>query len=206
MVRRISGKPLNLFSNDEFYRPLGMKNSGFLPQPGIDSAVTLGRRNSVQSGTVQDENAQKLGGVAGHAGLFSTVTDLAKFSSMLLNHGQLKGVKVLSDRAVSQMTAPYYFSNGKIVRGLGWDMESRFSSPKGTLFSEFSFGHTGYSGTSIWIDPEADLYVILLTTRVDYKNKRRFNRLRSDISTLAAALFVGRERPKAGQVSYNAYP
>jgi len=143
---------------------------------------------------VQDENARILGGVAGHAGLFSSVHDLARFAGMLLSGGQLNGTRVLSSRAVAQMTAPYFFRNGRVVRGLGWDRESPFSAPKGTIFSEFSYGHTGYSGTSVWIDPDADLFVLLLTTRLDYQRLRSFNKLRADISTLAAALFVGRER------------
>jgi len=206
IVRRISGKTLDRFTKDEFYKPLGMKSSGFIPPPSLENAHTLGRHRIAQSGIVQDENARRMGGVAGHAGLFSTVTDLARFSSMLLNGGQLNGTRVLSARSVAQMTAPYYFSNGKIVRGLGWDRESRYSAPKGALFSEFSFGHTGYSGTSIWVDPEVDLYVILLTTRLDYKNKKKFNRLRSDISTLAAALFSGRERRNSVEILKNADP
>jgi len=143
---------------------------------------------------VQDENARMLGGVAGHAGLFSSIHDLARFAGMLLSGGQLNGTRVLSSRAVDQMTAPYFFSGGKIVRGLGWDHESPFSAPKGTIFSELSYGHTGYSGTSVWIDPDVDLYVLLLTTRLDYQRLRSFSKLRGDISTLAAALFVGRER------------
>jgi CubicO group peptidase (beta-lactamase class C family) len=87
------------------------------------------------------------------------------------------------------MTAPYFYSNGRVVRGLGWDIYSPFSSPKGSFFSEMSFGHTGYSGSSVWIDPQQNLFVILLTSRLDYRDKRLFNRLRSNISTLAVAAF-----------------
>lgn len=194
MVRRISGQPLDSYVRQTFYGPLGMGQTGFTPLRLVDGAATLGRGKTAQIGIVQDENARLMGGVAGHAGLFSTGHDLARFAAMLLNDGVLNGHRVLSSRAVNQMVAPYYFRNGRVVRGLGWDRESAFSAPKGTLFSEFSYGHTGYSGTSVWIDPASDLYVVLLTTRLDYKNLRSFNKLRSDISTLAAALFSPRQR------------
>ena len=194
LVRRISGLPLDRYAHQMFYQPLGMQTAGFTPSPSSNNAPTLGGGRIALSGVVQDENARILGGVAGHAGLFSSVHDLARFAGMLLSGGQLNGTRVLSSRAVAQMTAPYFFRNGRVVRGLGWDRESPFSAPKGTIFSEFSYGHTGYSGTSVWIDPDADLFVLLLTTRLDYQRLRSFNKLRADISTLAAALFVGRER------------
>jgi CubicO group peptidase (beta-lactamase class C family) len=193
LVRRITANGLDSYCQDAFYRPLGMQHTGFNPETKINTASTLGGRTGVLNGIVQDPNARLLGGVAGHAGLFSTADDLGRFARMLLNGGELERKRVFSARAVAQMSAPYFFRNGKIVRGLGWDRESPFSSPKGALFSEFSYGHTGYSGSSVWIDPEADLYVIVLTTRIDYKNKRSFNRLRSDISTLAASLFKRQE-------------
>lgn len=206
LVRRISGQPLDRYVQQAFYRPLAMESTSFNPAANGNGVATLGRKRIVQTGVVQDENARLLGGVAGHAGLFSSVHDLSRFASMLLNGGELNGVRVFSSRAVAQMTAPYFFRNGRIVRGLGWDRESPFSSPKGTLFSELSYGHTGYSGTSIWVDPDADLYVILLTTRLDYKNLRSFNKLRSDISTLAAALFSARDRRKGSEMPKNAGP
>ncbi|MGE3259555.1 MAG: serine hydrolase domain-containing protein [Geobacter sp.] len=194
LVRRISGLPLDRYAHQMFYAPLGMQTASFTPVPNDNNTPTLGNGRTALTGVVQDENARILGGVAGHAGLFSSVHDLARFAGMLLSGGQLDGTRVLSSRAVAQMTAPYFFRNGSVVRGLGWDRESPFSAPKGTIFSEFSYGHTGYSGTSVWIDPDADLFVLLLTTRVDYQRLRSFNKLRGDISTLAAALFVGRER------------
>jgi len=193
LVRRITANALDSYCQDSFYRPLGMQHTGFNPEAKGNTAATLGGRTGVLNGIVQDPNARLLGGVAGHAGLFSTADDLGRFARMLLNGGELERKRVLSSRAVAQMAAPYFFKNGKIVRGLGWDRESPFSAPKGTLFSEFSYGHTGYSGSSVWIDPEADLYVIVLTTRINYKNIRSFNMLRSDISTLAASLFKRQE-------------
>lgn len=190
LVRRITSMGLDQYCHEQFYQPLAMSSTAFNPQRDHNTAATLGGRHGVLKGIVQDDNARLLGGVAGHAGLFSTANDLGRFSRMVLGGGVLDGTRILSTQAVSQMIAPYYFRNGRIVRGLGWDRESPFSSAKGTLFSEVSFGHTGYSGTSVWIDPEADLYVVLLTTRVNYTDRRSFNRLRSDVATLAAALFA----------------
>ena len=92
------------------------------------------------------------------------------------------------------MTAPYFYSNGSVVRGLGWDISSPYSAPRGSFFSENSFGHTGYSGTSIWIDPQKEIYVILLTVRINYRDIRHLNRLRSDISTIAASVFSGNRK------------
>lgn len=206
LVRRITAFSLDDYCQDAFYQPLKMAFTGFNPDARGNTAATLGGRNGVLNGVVQDSNARLLGGVAGHAGLFSTAGDLSRFARMMLNEGQLDGRRVLSSRAVVQMTAPYYFKSGNIVRGLGWDRESPFSAPKGTLFTEFSYGHTGYSGSSVWIDPEKDLYVILLTTRLDYRNRRSFNKLRSDISTLAAALFAGNKTGSTVQIPVNAEP
>lgn len=192
LVRRETGLSLDRYCQETIFRPLGMHRTGFNPAPGLRIAATLGGNGSI-TGVVQDYNARKLGGVAGHAGLFSTARDLGTFARMLLNHGHLDGVDILSRRAVAQMTAPYVAGNGRVVRGLGWDRESPYSSPRGMLFSNTSYGHTGYSGASIWVDPKAGLYVVLLTTRINYQNKQRFNRLRSNISTLGAAVFSGGE-------------
>lgn len=199
LVRRVSGLPLDRYCQENLYQPLMMRRTGFNPAPGLRIAATLGGSGSI-TGIVQDYNARKLGGVAGHAGLFSTARDLGRFARMLLGGGQLDGARVLAPEAVSQMIAPYFFSNGRIVRGLGWDRESPYASPKGALFSDRSFGHTGYSGASIWIDPDSGLYVVLLSTRINYSNKQRFNRLRSNISTLGAAVFRGARSGKPAQM------
>ena len=94
------------------------------------------------------------------------------------------------------MTVPYFSHDNNVLRGLGWDIASPFSSPRGDNFSEVSFGHTGYSGGSLWIDPEAGIYVVLVTARLDYKRKRDFNKLRGDLSTIAASLFSSRNETK----------
>jgi CubicO group peptidase (beta-lactamase class C family) len=188
IVHRVSEKTLDVFCHDEIYAPMDANSTMFLP-PQIMSeniAPTLGFRG----GVVQDMNARRLGSVAGHAGLFSSAQDLARFARLVLGGGVIDGKRILSERVVTQMTAPYFYSNGSVVRGLGWDMESPFSAPKGSLFSEVSFGHTGYSGSSIWIDPQRDLFVVLLTNRLNYRDVKSFNNLRRDISTIAAADFA----------------
>lgn len=192
VINRASGYPLDSFCRQQFFEQLAMGETFFKP-PGerlAEIAPTAGEHAESFRGIVQDENARRLGGVAGHAGLFSSAADVARFAQMILGGGELGGKRVLSQRVITQMVSPYFFSNGKVIRGLGWDIVSPYSAPKGTGFSDLSFGHTGYSGSSLWIDPQANLFVVLLTNRRDYHDKRQFNRLRSDISTLAAAAFL----------------
>jgi serine-type D-Ala-D-Ala carboxypeptidase len=190
LVKRATQSSLDKFCAEYIYGPIGMAETTFLPQSGLETiAPTAGYNKILKSGVVQDLNARRLGGIAGHAGLFSTASDLNRFAAMILNRGKYNGKQVFTERVITQMTSPYFYNNGKIIRGLGWDINSPFSSPRGNYFSDMSFGHTGYSGSSIWIDPEQDLYVILLTVRLDYINIRQFNQLRSDISTLAVSVF-----------------
>ncbi len=191
LIQRASGIPLDRYCRENFYGPLGMGDTMFLPPHDKSDGIasTVGAANEQLIGVVQDENARLLGGVAGHAGLFSSAADLSRFATMMLNQGKLHGISVFNERVMTQMTAPYFYSNGRVIRGLGWDMISPYSSPRGSFFSEESFGHTGYSGSSIWIDPQSDLYVILLTVRLNYRDIRHINRLRSDISTIAATVF-----------------
>ena len=196
LIQRASGVPLDRYCRENFYGPLGMGDTMFLPPLERTGSIapTIGTANELLTGVVQDENARLLGGVAGHAGLFSSASDLSRFAAMILNNGKLHGIPVFDERVLSQMTAPYFYSNGHVVRGLGWDIFSPYSSPRGSFFSEMSFGHTGYSGSSIWIDPQRDMFVILLTVRLNYRDIRHINRLRSDISTIAASVFSAPRR------------
>lgn len=201
LVKQVTSMELDQYCHESFYKPLGMSATGFRPDAPANTAATLGASGDVLQGVVQDERARILGGVAGHAGLFSTAEDLGVFMRMLMNNGILNGTRVLSARAVSQMTAPYFANSGLITRGLGWDRSSPFDAPRGKLFSEVSFGHTGYSGVSVWMDPELDLFVVLLTTRFEYRDRRAFNRLRSDISTVTVSVFAGKNTRNSGDVS-----
>src|ERR1039458_4222306 len=116
-------------------------------------------------GVVHDPTARRMGGVAGHAGLFSTADDLAKFAQVLLNGGG----GILSAVTVEKMTSPEQPPQAPVLRGFGWDIDSPFSSNRGDLLPVGSFGHTGFTGTSVWIDPTTNTYVILLTNAVNGK-------------------------------------
>jgi CubicO group peptidase (beta-lactamase class C family) len=190
LVRRVSGERLDVFAADNIFEPLRMGDTGFNPPPRrfIRCAATLDRDNLSLFGRVQDPTAFQFGGVAGHAGVFSTAGDLSRFCRMILNGGTLEGRRIMEKRIVIQMTIPYFFQNGMIMRGLGWDISSPFSSPRGSFFSEYSFGHTGYSGSSVWIDPGKNIFVILLTARLDYKRKSEFNHLRGRLSDIAVCM------------------
>ena len=191
MVRRISGASLDHYTKASFFTPMGMEDTSFNPdnEKAQRCSATISNDNTLLLGQVQDPLARRLGGVAGHSGVFSTALDLAKFCRMILNEGEFDGMRILSERAVRQMTAPYFSRGGNVIRGLGWDISSPFSAPKGNGFSEVSFGHTGYSGSSIWLDPAADIFVVLLTSRLDYKKTKEFSLLRGELSTLSVEIF-----------------
>jgi uncharacterized protein YbbC (DUF1343 family)/CubicO group peptidase (beta-lactamase class C family) len=138
-------------------------------------------------GQVHDPTAYRMGGVAGHAGLFSTADDLARYCQMILNGGTLDGVRVLSANTVALMTKPYVVSETGATRGLGWDMNTTFSANRGELFPLGSFGHTGFTGTSVWIDPTSETFVVFLSNRVHPDGKGDVTPLRNKVSTIAAS-------------------
>jgi beta-N-acetylhexosaminidase len=168
VVEQITGQPLDAYVRQEFYEPLKMINTTFRPSPAVWSQTaptefdSLWRKMLVR-GTVHDENAAMLGGVAGHAGLFSTASDLAIFMQMIMNGGTYGGRRYLGDTTVALFTRR---SAPGSSRGLGWDAKSTLGSTAGAFFSGTSFGHTGFTGTSIWADPERNLFAIFLTNRV----------------------------------------
>jgi uncharacterized protein YbbC (DUF1343 family)/CubicO group peptidase (beta-lactamase class C family) len=207
LVRRISGKPLDQFAAENIYRPLGMKDTGFVPAKALQSRIAPTERlydaerignqnasNEIKRGIVHDPRAYLLGGVAGHAGLFSTADDLARYSRMILSGGSLNGVRVLSQMGVARMTEGRASGGNAvdgIVRGLGWDMFTGFSANRGDLFPVGSFGHTGYTGTGLWIDPTSETFVIFLSNRVhpklDPKKPADVSSLRGRIATIVTA-------------------
>ncbi|MEP6905267.1 MAG: serine hydrolase, partial [Gemmatimonadales bacterium] len=167
VIEKITGMPLDRFVQEKVFGPLGMTSTMFTPSPGLRARTAPTEidtaRGGLVWGKVHDENADAMGGVAGHAGLFSTAHDVAIFAQMLLNGGEYGGVRILNPATIARWTA----RQGKeSSRAMGWDTPSAGSSA-GRFFSPRSFGHTGFTGTSIWIDPERDLFVILLTNRVD---------------------------------------
>jgi uncharacterized protein YbbC (DUF1343 family)/CubicO group peptidase (beta-lactamase class C family) len=164
LVQRLSGLPLDRYALANVFEPLGMKRTRFLPPAAWHSQIaeTLAIGNhEILRGKVQDPTAQRMGGVAGDAGLFSTAGDLAVYAQALIDRK-----RILSPDLIEKMTTPQQPPNAVEVRGLGWDIDSPFSTNRGALLPVGSFGHTGYTGTSIWIDPYTNTYIILLTNSV----------------------------------------
>lgn len=200
LVRRVSGKPLNEFAAENIYRPLGMNDTGFKPAASLQSRIAPtekrggGETEHWMRGEVHDPRSYLLGGVAGHAGLFSTADDLAVYCQMILSGGTYHGVRVLSPMGVARMTEPRPSGgNGQNGdwRGLGWDVATGFSSNRGDLFTYHSFGHTGFTGTSIWIDPVKETFIVFLSNRVhprlDPKQPAEVTSLRGRVASIVAA-------------------
>jgi uncharacterized protein YbbC (DUF1343 family)/CubicO group peptidase (beta-lactamase class C family) len=186
LVQRVGGMPLDQYSQTYVFGPLGMSSTRFNPPPDWRSRIAPTERDErsgqILRGTVHDPTARQMGGVAGHAGLFSTADDTARFVQALLNGG----APILSPLIVEKMTTPQQPPNFTDVRGLGWDIDSPFSSNRGDLLPVGSFGHTGFTGTSLWIDPTTNSYIILLTNAVHLKDNSVLT-LRSDVATAVAA-------------------
>ncbi len=169
VIERISGKPLDVFLKENLFKPLGMNNTMYNPSKDIKNRCvpteidTVWRHRLIQ-GEVHDERAAMLNGVAGHAGLFSTTEDLSKFIMMYLNNGVYNGKQILDPKLISEWTTR---QSNQSDRGIGWDTKSMEGySSAGHYFSKNSFGHTGFTGTSIWVDKNTKMFVILLTNRV----------------------------------------
>jgi CubicO group peptidase (beta-lactamase class C family) len=193
VMERITGKTLDVLANEKIFRPLGMTDTQFQPpvslRPRIAPTQVDDARGGLLWGTVHDENAWAMGGVAGHAGLFSTARDLALFSMMILNGGEgVNGIRIVKPPTIARWTA----RQGKeSSRTLGWDSPEGGSSA-GQFFSPWSFGHTGFTGTSIWIDPEKDLFVVVLTNRVNpTRSNTRHVQLRRDVADAVQQAVLG---------------
>ena len=193
VMERITGKTLDVLAAEKIFRPLGMIDTQFQPSFTLRSRIaptqTDDARGGLLWGTVHDENAWAIGGVAGHAGLFSTAKDLALFSMMILNGGEgANGVRIVKPATIARWTA----RQGKeSTRALGWDSPEGGSSA-GQFFSPWSFGHTGFTGTSIWIDPEKDLFVVVLTNRVNpTRSNTRHVQLRRDVADMVQQSVLG---------------
>jgi len=200
IVRRVSGMPLDLFAKRRVFEPLGMEDTTFLPPDSLRPRIAPteacpplgwpceGTGMKMLRGVVHDPTARRMRGVAGHAGLFSTAADLSVFCRMLLGGGAYHGVRILSPLAVAKMTTPATPIGERNVRGLGWDMDSSFSSNRGELLPLGSFGHTGFTGTSLWMDPSTGLFVVFLSNRVHPDGKGDVTPLRARIATVAASI------------------
>jgi len=198
LVHRLSGQMLSDYSREHVFEPLGMKDTMFLPPASLRNRIAptqrvdaTGQLSSNEGtplrGVVHDPTARYMGGVAGHAGLFSTADDLARFAQMLINGGTLDGVRIASALTVQKFTEPQSPPDQPILRGLGWDIDSPYSTNRGELFPIGSFGHTGFTGTSVWIDPSSNSYVILLANSVHPDGHGSMLALRAKVATIAAA-------------------
>jgi len=178
------------FVENEIFNPLNMKETSFLPEfpkerfAATEYSEALG---TYKLGTVHDENANALGGISGHAGLFSTLADLKQFASLFENEGMYRNQQILSANAI-QLSKQNFTSFADDYRGLGWQQQSPNASA-GDYFSKASYGHTGFTGTSIWFDPTVNLNVILLTNRVHYGRQPHINRLRPRLHNLIRQYF-----------------
>lgn len=186
LVQRLSGLPLNQYAEVHIFQPLGMKHTRFLPPAQWKSKIAetfAPDRKQILRGVVQDPRADRMGGVAGHAGVFGTAGDLALYAQALISRKS-----ILDGDIIEKMTTPQQPPNATEVRGLGWDIDSSFSSNRGSLLPVGSFGHTGWTGTSMWIDPYTNTYVILLTNSVLPRHGPAIISLRSRVATAVAAL------------------
>jgi uncharacterized protein YbbC (DUF1343 family)/CubicO group peptidase (beta-lactamase class C family) len=202
IVRRVSGERLDRYAKTHIFDPLGMKDTMFLPPESLRSRIAPTERcrglgwpcadpsTPFLRGVVHDPTARRMDGVAGHAGLFSTAADLSRFCRLLLNHGSLDGARILAPATVDRMIAPSTPAGMRDVRGLGWDIDSSFSSNRGELFPVGSFGHTGFTGTSLWMDPQSKVYVVFLSNRVHPDGKGDVTPLRARVATVAAAALL----------------
>lgn len=186
LVERVSGETLDKYCERRIFAPLKMMHTRFTPPAALRPKIAptqYDENEHMLRGVVHDPTARRMGGVAGHAGLFSTADDLAKFSQALLNGGG----GVLSALSVEKMTRPEQPPSAPVLRGFGWDIDSPFSSNRGDLLPVGSYGHTGFTGTSMWIDPTTQTYIILLTNAVHPRGKENAIALRSKVATAVAA-------------------
>jgi len=186
LVERVSGETLDGYCAHHIFAPLKMTHTRFLPPAGWRSKIAptqYDENEHMLRAVVHDPTARRMGGVAGQAGLFSTADDLAKFAQALLNGGG----GILSAESVEKMTRPEQPPSAPVLRGFGWDIDSPFSSNRGDLLPVGGYGHTGFTGTSLWIDPTTETYIILLTNAVHPRGRGNVIALRSKVATAVAA-------------------
>ena len=190
LVERLSGESLDQYAARHVFEPLGMKQTRFLPPSSWEARIAPTEEDEnhhLLRGVVHDPTARRMGGVAGHAGLFSTADDLAIFAQAMLDGGR----GILNPATVAKMTAPQQPVNGTVLRGFGWDIDSPFSTNRGELLPVGGYGHTGFTGTSLWIDSTTKTYIVLLTNAVHMNTvpnqKGNAVALRTKLATAAAA-------------------
>jgi uncharacterized protein YbbC (DUF1343 family) len=199
IVQEVTEQPFAEFAKTRIFDPLGMRDTMFLPPPHLFPRIAptepctpydypcKGENLPMLRGTVHDPTARRMAGVAGHAGMFTTSSDLGIFARMLMNGGQTNGRRFLSALSVAKLTGPGTPEGERNVRALGWDMDSTFSSNRGELLPLGSYGHTGFTGTSMWMDPTTGLYVIFMSSRLHPDGTGDVTPLRARVATVAAS-------------------
>ncbi|WP_031539365.1 MULTISPECIES: serine hydrolase domain-containing protein [unclassified Bacillus (in: firmicutes)] len=191
LIEIITQEEFTTFVKREIFDPLHMTETGFnLPMEKERFAATVFSEKvaSYKQGIVHDENAESMGGISGHAGLFSTMKDVSRFAEMIESDGVYNGKEILP-KSILQLSRKNFTPFDEEYRGLGWILKGQAGSSCGDLFSDTSYGHTGYTGTSLWFDPEIKLHVILLTNRVHGKNQEAILRLRPRLHNLIRSYF-----------------
>jgi uncharacterized protein YbbC (DUF1343 family)/CubicO group peptidase (beta-lactamase class C family) len=193
IVRRLSGEPLDQFAREQIFEPLGMKDTTFRPAAALSARIAPTEIDAATGkpfrGVVHDPTARFMGGVAGHAGLFSTADDLARYAEMMIGMGSRGGVKIFAPLTVSTFTSRASPPGQPVIRSLGWDIDSQYSSNRGDVFPVgTSYGHTGFTGPSLWIDPASKSFVIIMANRVHPKGGRSINDWRRSVATIAASV------------------
>jgi uncharacterized protein YbbC (DUF1343 family) len=225
VVARVSKVPLDQFVSTRLFKPLGMSDTMFRPPAALrprlaptewctssaadacgEAAGSDAPAPTMLRGVVHDPTARRMGGVAGHAGLFSTASDLAVFCRMLLAGGIYDGARVLSPLTVARMTSPATPPGEANIRGLGWDLDSSYSANRGELLPLGSFGHTGFTGTSIWIDPETRVFVVFLSNRVHPDGKGDVTPLRAEVATIVASAITDLSPDRARALTFGRPP
>lgn len=191
LVERLFDAPLDGIARARILTPLGMSDTDYRVAPSnfercAPTQIVDGR---CLCGVVHDPGARRMGGVAGHAGLFGTVNDLARYCRMILGRGEGDGHRIMQPATVDRMIAPVEVPGGR-RRALGWDVDTQYSSPRGELFPPRGIGHTGYTGTSIWIDPPSGVFIVLLTNRVHPDGSGDVVRLRRLVANVVAATLL----------------
>jgi uncharacterized protein YbbC (DUF1343 family)/CubicO group peptidase (beta-lactamase class C family) len=215
IVARVSKQPFDRFVAERIFKPLGMRETMFLPPASLRPRIAPTERCTATGapcdgpvgdflrGVVHDPTARRMGGVAGHAGLFSTAADLTIFCRMLLGGGAVGTSRVLAPLTIARMTSPATASGDTNIRGLGWDLDSSYSANRGEFLPLGSFGHTGFTGTSIWIDPATRVFVIFLSNRVHPDGAGDVTPVRARVATIVASSLTNVTAEAARQTAWS---
>ena len=218
IVSRVSKQPFQEFVQQHLFKPLGMRDTLFTPPAALLPRIAPtqpctpygwpcdGPDMKMLRGVVHDPTARRMGGVAGHAGLFSTAADLTIYARMLLGGGAVGQTRVLAPLTVARMTSPATPAGEPNVRGLGWDLDSSYSANRGELLPLGSFGHTGFTGTSIWVDPATRVFIIFLSNRVHPDGRGDVTPLRARVATIVGSALVDVPANNAVRMAFNRQP